>query len=116
MQRIFDPCNPSLKAAQIAADPSFHIDYVGSDEAADEGDIQPVGPHSISLRIERSGTSLAGHTYHVGSSYTNEVGAKTSFDCRFGVPHDMGEHAVAQDRWTAPAGSPDNPGSVTFYP
>jgi hypothetical protein len=89
MEEVKDVCNPSLTAAQIAADPKFHIDSVGADEPIAEGDIEVAGPHSVALLVTRSGQGRAGRTYSVVSSYTNEVGATTTFECRFAVPHDM---------------------------
>ena len=109
MEKITDPCNPNLTAAQIVNDPSFKITYVGSDEPNSiigsgntTNDIYQTGSHTVKLRPERTGASKAwaddfkGRIYHVGIGYTNAGGAATTFDCRYGVPHDQGANAIAQ--------------------
>jgi hypothetical protein len=91
MELVFDPCNPSLTAADIVASPSFQVDYAGADEAFDPADITVTAPDTVSFVVERNGAG-SGRTYHVGASYTNELGVLSRFECRFAVPHDQGAH------------------------
>jgi hypothetical protein len=115
LDRVFDGCVPGLTAEQVVSSPSFHLDYIGADEQVTVDDLHAAGPHAIELRVARDG-SQDGRTYHAGASYADRWGFKTSFDCRFGVPHDQGTQAVAQDRWVGPAGDSRNPGTVFFLP
>jgi hypothetical protein len=117
--KIVDACNPSLTPDQI--DSALNIVYVGSDEPNSGGgsgnissDIVKAGPHIVNLRAERDGTK-DGRVYHVGITYTNPQGSATTYDCRYGVPHDnSGSKAV--DSWTYPPGDARNPGFNTYYP
>jgi hypothetical protein len=115
MDHVADACTPGLTAEDVASSPSFHLDSIGADEEVTADDIRPAGPHAIEVRVARSGSSH-GRTYHAGASYTDRWGVKTSFECRFGVPHDQGAHAAAEDRWVGPAGDPRNPGTVFLLP
>jgi hypothetical protein len=91
MESVSDPCNPSLTAADIVASPSFHVDYAGADEPADPDDLSVAAPDLVSFVVERDGAG-SGRTYHVGASYTNELGVVSRFECSFAVPHDQGAH------------------------
>jgi hypothetical protein len=115
LDRVFDGCTPGLTASDVVSSPSFHLDYVGADEAVTADDIHAAGAHAVELRVARDGAQ-DGRIYHAGASYTDRWGYKATIDCRFGVPHDQGAHAVAQDGWVGPAGDPRNPGSVSWLP
>jgi hypothetical protein len=125
VQSVSDGCYPSLTLDDVVSDPSFAITYVGSDEAnsngrfGDSADIVKLGPHTVSLRRDRSAQRASagddGRVYHVGLSYTNSRGVRSALDCQIGVPHDASPDARAVDSWVAAAGSPLNPGFVVFY-
>jgi hypothetical protein len=90
LEQVYDPCDSNLTAAEVVADPRFTITSVGSDPAG--GEIEKVGPHTVALVPERSGTDVGGRTFHVGISYTNDWDVETALDCRWVVPHDQGRH------------------------
>jgi hypothetical protein len=88
LEQVQNPCDPAITAADVIADPSFTITFVGSDPPG--GEIETVGPHTVALVPERAGDDRDGRTFHVGVSYTNPWKVTTAVDCRWVVPHDQG--------------------------